>query len=270
MSKSDDGVGKPKPPKSLLVRAAEIADSAVGQCSVFTHIQALAQELIAAGKLDAPIFSSDTALTMACGHGDPKAVKLLLELGANANAPTRHGQSALMEAVKSLSPNDCLHAVEWDQAQACMELVVAAGCDIHHRNQLGQQAINWASWSPKRLKAARWLLVRGANPSAACRDGTTPLHSAAMHGCLETAKLFLDAGADVEALAKTSDQPKLLDPVGFAMKWLLLHPNFELLAFLTEAKTFAEEKRAAEELSKELGSEAASVASTAQSIAPRL
>ena len=284
MSKTDDGArsngpqsapqhqrsAKPKRLKSPAARAQEIADSAIGQCSVLAELQDLAPELLAADQLDAPIFSCDTALAMACGHGDPKAVKMLLELGANANAPTHYGQSALMEAVKSLSPNDPLHAVEWDLAQACMELVVAAGCDIHHRNQIGQQAINWASWSPKQLAAARWLLVRGANPSAACRDGTTPLHSAAKHGCLETAKLFLDAGADIEALAKSSDQAKLLDPLGLAMKWVVLHKNFELLAFLADAKTFAEEKRAAEELAKELGSEAAPIASSAQATGPRL
>lgn len=258
------------PAPSLKSRAEALGKSIKGQRSVLASIQDLAPELLAAGQLDAPIFSSDTAISFACGRGDFQAVDFLIGIGASAKAPTRYGQSALMQAVGSLSPNDASHAVDWERAQACMELVVAAGCDIHHRNQIGQQAINWASWAPKRLEAVRWLLARGANPSAACDDGKTPLHHAAMSGNIEAARIFLDAGADPESLAKYSVDSNLVDPSEVALIWQGFHHNSELVALLAAAKSFAQAQRAAEKERQELGSAAASSAAARPTPAPRI
>ena len=235
-----------EPARGLEDRAEAVAKSTKGQASVLADIQALAPELVASGSLDSPIFFSDTALTFSCAHGDHEAVEFLLGIGASAKAPTRYGQSALMQAVASLSPNNPSHAVEWARAQACMELVLAAGGDIHHRNQVGQQAINWAAWSLHKLDAARWLLAHGANPSAADSDGSGGLHDAAQFGCLETAKLFLDAGADVEAQAKSTGDSIPMDPLAIAIKFLPMHRNYALVALLADAKIFAQGKRAAE------------------------
>lgn len=90
--------------KTIKARAEALAKSTPGQISVLHEIQELAPELIASGQLNAPIFSSDTAISFACGRGDFQAVDFLLSVGASSKAPTRHGQSALMQAVRSLSP----------------------------------------------------------------------------------------------------------------------------------------------------------------------
>jgi ankyrin repeat protein len=51
------------------------------------------------------------------------------------------------------------------------------------------------------LELVRWLLQRGANPSARSSQGSrgTALHGAAWEGNLELAKVLVAAGADVNA-----------------------------------------------------------------------
>lgn len=252
----------------LAARATALARSIHGHRAVLGDIKNFLPELLAAGWLDKPIFSASTALTMACSHGDSEAVAFLLGIGADPKAPTLYGQSALMEAVQSLSPNDLCDAVDWDSSLACMELVVAAGCDIHHKNQIGQQAINWAAWSRKGIPAARWLLDRGANPSAACDSGNTPLHDAAQRGSLETVELFLAAGADIEA--KADIQGRSLDVFGVAVEWLPFHHNYKLIGVLAKAQILLAESRSAEKEAKALRKAAPARRSTSKAKLPRL
>lgn len=270
--KTDAANAKSAPSKKALSalkkRAENLSDANHGQCVFLSDITALAPELLAAGWLDKPIFSANTALSMACSHGDSSSVAFLLGIGADAKAPTLYGQSALMEAVKSLAPNDPSEAVEFARVLECMELVVAAGCDIHHKNQVGQQAINWAAWSSKRLPAARWLLDRGANPSAACDSGNTPLHDAAQSGQLETVELFLAAGADIEA--KTTADGRSLDVLGVAVEWLPFHHNYKLVGALAQAQLLLEGSRAAERESKALRKAAPARRSTSKAKRQRL
>jgi ankyrin repeat protein len=50
------------------------------------------------------------------------------------------------------------------------------------------------------LGSARFLVARGANVNAACLDNVRPLHYAAGQGHLEMAAFLLDQGAEIDAL----------------------------------------------------------------------
>ena len=96
-------------------------------------------------------------------------MRLLLERGADVNAPDREGRTALLLAAR--------------EAQ---------------RNQEGQQA---------QEETVRALLDRKADVNARTKSGYTALILAAMEGRAEIVRLLLAKGADVSA--RTTDQNKM-------------------------------------------------------------
>jgi ankyrin repeat protein len=153
-----------------------------------------------------------TPLLMACGSGNSAIAERLLAAGANAKAALESGETALMLASRTGS-------------LAAVNALLAAGADVNARESTrGQTALMWAV-AHRHAGVAKALLAHGAdirarsdvkrrvyimggNRSAgsASRDtpisevdegGSTPLLFAARSGDLESAKLLIAAGADV-------------------------------------------------------------------------
>ncbi len=99
----------------------------------------------------------------------PRIIEMLLSAGANPNAATENGGTALMMAVH---PSRWMHGISCTSAR-----------DLDYDN----------------IQFVKLLLSAGANPNAATENGGTALMTAANAGHAEVVKLLLSAGADPNA-----------------------------------------------------------------------
>ena len=149
-----------------------------------------------------------TPLWNASMNGSAAMVRALLEAGANPNAALLSGESAVMTAARTGAPD-------------VLELLLEAGADPNARATRHQTALMWAA-SQRHHDAVRVLLAHGADVNARSETwsqvmavpphadpanqqdvphgGNTALLFAARTGDLVSARLLLDAGADVDAL----------------------------------------------------------------------
>ena len=153
-------------------------------------------------------------LSLACGNGDAPMVDALLRAGADPNAGAKTRPSALMlcartgnaDAVERLlahgadanarEPFRGQTAVMWAVAQRHPEVVrelVDHGADIHTRSQVRPRFVNIGDPNANDPE----LSIAGTIESG----GSTPLLFAARQGALESARLLVQAGANVDDTA---------------------------------------------------------------------
>ena len=174
--------------------------------------------LRAGATVDAVNRMGATPLWLAAGNGDPAAIARLLEAGANPNVALRAGETPVMTAARSGTAEG-------------VRLLVEAGADVHARETSREQtALMWAVTQGQH-PVVQVLLEAGADmearskvrprlmydvgPNAAVFDqgvivnlgGFTPLLFAARHGDVESARLLLAAGADVDNPAANGASP---------------------------------------------------------------
>ena len=148
-----------------------------------------------------------TALWLAAINGSASMVARLLEAGANPNAPLKRGETPLMTAARS------------GNSQA-VEQLLQYGADVNAaEHERGQTALMWAV-AQQHAAVARLLIEHDAdlqvrtsvwyqlentagntNTSGNFRmahGGSTPLLFVARNGDVETARVLIDAGADVQ------------------------------------------------------------------------
>jgi ankyrin repeat protein len=128
-----------------------------------------------------------TPLAYAVLYGDVDAVKLVLQAGADVNARSEAGATALMFAADNLEKS---------------RLLLQAGADPKARSADGRTPLLVAcSWS-QTYDVIKLLLDHGADPSDVVnsyRGPLTPLRLAAEKGDEATLRLLLDRGADARA-----------------------------------------------------------------------
>ena len=175
--------------------------------------------LIGAGAdVDAANELGATALWLAAGNGSPAMVGRLLDAGAQPNAALAEGETPLMTASRTGNA-------------AAVRLLLAAGADANAvERSRGQTALMWAVAQGHHAIVSA-LLDHGADVAARSitrprlmyadstnagqydegvmwnRGGFTPLLFAARGGDVESAKLLLDAGADIDQPAPTGASP---------------------------------------------------------------
>lgn len=137
-----------------------------------------------------------TPLISAACCGSLEAVKLLIRAGADIDAQSSTGNTALMLAI--------------DRGK--IEVAVAlieAGANLEIKGQKGWTALhNAASGGDKGYKeVAEALLKAGASVDALSETMLTPLHEAAGKSLVDLVKLLVDAGANVNARDKFSNTP---------------------------------------------------------------
>jgi len=171
------------------------------------------EKLVKAGAdPNGPLSSSgDTALMFAARTGTTDAIKVLIETGANVNAKESWGGTTpLMAAAAERHP-------------AAVKLLIERGADVSARSNF--------------VAAANGRGFEGRTPSAP-KNGQaveefasgwlTPLMFAAREGDLESARLLVSAGADVNAIAADGK-----DALGLA----IFNGNYALASFLVDSRS---------------------------------
>ncbi len=127
-------------------------------------------------------------------HRQDNVTKMLLDLGANPNAPGAGGTTPLADA--ALKGNlDAVRALLAHGARA--DTVSPAGTQPIHDAALGGSA-----------EVIRELVSRGADVNARTRDeGQTPLHMAASMGRMKAVEVLVTLGADRQSKDKQGRTP---------------------------------------------------------------
>jgi ankyrin repeat protein len=140
--------------------------------------------LVAGAKPDLAKLTGETALMTCANTGSVEAVKALIVHGANVNASeNKQQQTALMWAAAERHPQ-------------VVKVLVENGADVNARSGLIPEP------EPYFTQLAPGESVFGTNYPETIRfpensGGFTALHFAAQQGVVETAKILLDAGADI-------------------------------------------------------------------------
>lgn len=174
-----------------------------------------------------------TALALACANGSGKMVKTLLAAGADANTTDRTGETLLMTAAASGS-------------EAAVEELLDHGAKVDAREPAFQQTALMFAARKDRTAVIKTLIRRGADVNAQTRidqapefrppgagggshgvgivrggwpkrgmrnpqpGGLTPLLYAARDGHVASARLLLDAGADIDKVEANGITPLLM------------------------------------------------------------
>jgi uncharacterized protein len=123
-------------------------------------------------------------LLAACENGNAAIVEKLLQAGADPNSALPEGETALMTA----SRTGKLDAVK---------TLLARGANVNAKEQWkGQTALMWAA-AENNAAAAKALIEAGADVNVRSNGGFTPLLFASRAGAIDTVKVLLDGGANV-------------------------------------------------------------------------
>ncbi|KAI9745824.1 MAG: hypothetical protein M1818_000505 [Claussenomyces sp. TS43310] len=163
------------------------------------------------------------AIQQACYHGHDTIVKLLLDRGADANAPNASGQmplhigakqghrgvvKLLLQSradvfVKDHAGQTPLHLAARNGHRAVAAMLLDRGININAGNRHGQTALHLAAKNGH-VSVVRLLVDRGVKISIRSRAGLTALHQAAENGWEGVVRLLLEFGADVNAKSETN------------------------------------------------------------------
>jgi ankyrin len=136
--------------------------------------------LVAGANPDAALSSGETALMAAARAGSLEAVNALVDRGADVNATeTTHRQSALMWAVANTHPE-------------VTRVLLAHGADVHARSATRTRVFSMGG------SRSAGSASGGISLEEVEQGGSTPLLFAARSGDLESARLLVAAGADVQ------------------------------------------------------------------------
>jgi uncharacterized protein len=160
---------------------------------------AMIERLLKAGAdANAVVTEGETALMTASRTGNPEAVKVLLDHGAAVDAKeTWHGETALMWAAAEGHPD-------------AVRVLIEHGAQVNIRS-------NTNTWARQITSEPRekWMPL----------GSLSPLMFAARQGCLECAKILVDAKAHVSAL----------DPDGISVTLLaIINGHYDVAAFLVD------------------------------------
>jgi len=135
-----------------------------------------------------------TPLSEACINSNGALVRSLLKSGAKPNTPIATGETPLMICAKTGSVDGVRMLVEYGAAVNAAE------------PSQNQTALMWAA-AERHPDAAKALIDSHADLKTHSKQGFTAMHFAARVGDLETVKLLLAAGVDVNILTQASEAP---------------------------------------------------------------
>ena len=139
-----------------------------------------------------------------------RIAELLIDAGADVNAPARIGQYSALPPIhfaagnKSIlqtllrhgaDPAAALSAVLWNGDYQIAETLIRAGASLKTA-QAGEWVSDFSRWG--HTPQAKWLIERGADVNGRTSDGRTALHWAVQRGAsADWVRFLFDQGADV-------------------------------------------------------------------------
>jgi len=139
-----------------------------------------------------------TPLSEACTNGSVAVVDLLLKARANPNTPIATGVPPIMSCARS------------GRADA-VRLLLASGADVNANEPAqNQTALMWAA-AEHHPDVVAILIQAKADLVARTKSGFTALHFAAREGDLESARLLLAAGVDINIKSQAATPPAAAD-----------------------------------------------------------
>ena len=188
--------------RALLTRAADVnvrsgdGATALLWASHWNDVET-ARLLIAAGAhVDAANDLRITPLSLACTNGNARLVDLLLKSGGSPHTPIATGELPVMTCAASGS-------------EEAVRLLASHEADVNARQPSQHQtALMWAVAEGHRSVVAA-LLEAGANPWARTKRGFTALHFAAREGDVESTRLLLATGVDVNVRSQAGPEGRV-------------------------------------------------------------
>jgi ankyrin repeat protein len=138
-----------------------------------------------------------TPLSQACTNASAEFVRLLLKNGANPNTAIATGETPLMTCSKTGNADAVRLLIEFGAAVNATEPTQS------------QTAIMWAA-AERHPNVVSALIAAHADLKAHTKQGFTPIHFAARVGDMESVKLLLAAGVDVNLLTAANGSTPLL------------------------------------------------------------
>lgn len=164
--------------------------------------------------------AGNTLLMQTALYGNAEALKLLLERGANVNATNAAGATALMRAAGNY---------------AKIKLLVQHGADVNARSAIGNTPLLLAARAHGSAKGVELLLSAGAKINSTNIFGATALMAAAASGDLETVKLLVKRGADVNAHSRGSEPTVIWGGGRSPLMWAAFRGDRAMAKFLINA-----------------------------------
>ena len=214
-------------------------------------------------KVDEPNNNGLTPLFSATSFGNIEMVKFLVENGADVNHENSNGEipihwalnentaeglkfligkGAKIDKKNNFGSTPFLSAARRGY-KSITEIHKQFGADIHTVNYEGWNALTYAAYSRKPIEIAKWLIMNGVNPNPKpcfddknCTCGPswrTPLHTAAMHGGIELAKILVSNNAKVNIYDNDG-----LTPLHYSIR----SKNKELAGYLIKSGAFLSTK----------------------------
>ena len=138
----------------------------------------------------------DNVLADAIYDKDFESVKILVNAGADVNAPNNFGWMSLHVASRS----------SWYNHLITVKYLVENGANVNAKTNDGEIPLHLAS-EYNNLAIVKYFVENGADVNASDNDGKTPLHLASEYNNLAIVKYLVENGADVNASDNDGDTP---------------------------------------------------------------
>jgi ankyrin repeat protein len=161
----------------------------------------------------------NTPLLLAAIYAGPECVELLLKKGADVNPANKFGATPLIRAATSFEKT---------------KLLIDAGANVLVKTESGRTPLSLAARKYGNSKTVKLLLSKGANAKERNPRGLNPIQVAAACGDLDSVKLLVEAGADVNDFTAVSgvDELSVRTPLG----WAAYRNDVPMVRYLLERK----------------------------------
>jgi N-acyl-D-amino-acid deacylase len=186
-------------------------------------LNAVTNQLDAGVDVNARDADGNTPLLLAASHAGADCVELLLKKGADVNAANTFGATALVRA-----------ATDFEKAK----LLIDAGANVQVKTEQGKLPLTIAARRYGNSKTVQLFLDHGANATERNKQGISPVLVAAACGDLDTVKLLVAHGADVNDFPEGDGGREHDSAAGSRtpLMWAAFRNDLPMLRYLLEHK----------------------------------